>query len=183
MGCTIIAAPRIHRRSILEGLTHKPSVFLGVPALYGLMCLLKTADLSSVEYFISGGDALPDKIRLGFALVYQRKLCSGYGLSETSPVISVDMDDEIAPTSCVGRPMQGIEVAFRDEKGNNVAQGAIGTIWVKGPMVMLGYYNAPELTQSVIKDGWFDTGDLGHLDMRGRIIITGRIKDLLLTKG
>ena len=80
MGCTVIIVPRIERRFILEGLTHKPTVFLGVPALFGLMCLMKNADVDSVKYFASGGDAMPDKIRGGFELIYRRKIGAGLWL-------------------------------------------------------------------------------------------------------
>lgn len=183
MGATVIVVPKIERRYIMEGLTHKPTVFLGVPALFGLMCLLKTADLSSVKYFISGGDALPDRIRAAFALVYQRKICTGYGLSETSPTISAYMEDETVVTTCVGRPIVGVTVEIRDEAGAVLEPGTIGEIWVTGQNIMLGYYNEPEKTKEVIKNGWLDTGDLGYIDDKGRLIITGRLKDVIVNKG
>lgn len=182
-GCTVILVPKIDRRAILEGLKHKPTVFLGVPALYGLLCLLKTAPLDSVAYFISGGDVLPDKIRMGFELIYRRKLCNGYGLTETAPVLSVDLDDELRPTSCVGKPLIGVSCSIRDEAGREISAGAIGILWVKGDNVMLGYYRAPEKTAEVLKDGWFNTGDFAKIDASGNIIICGRDKDLIIHKG
>jgi len=182
-GITIILVPKVERRYILEALKHKPTVFLGVPALYGLICLMKTAPLDSVRIFVSGGDALPDKIRAAFALIYRRKLVNGYGLTETTPVISADLDDETVPTGNVGRPLIGIECAIRDDQGNDLAQGKIGILWVKGDNVMLGYYNAPEATAEVLKDGWLNTGDLAYIDKRGKIVITGREKDLIINKG
>src|SRR3990172_1461290 len=159
-GITIILVPKIERRYILEGLHHKPTIFLGVPALYGLLCLMKTAPLDSVRLFVSGGDALPDKIRAGFGLIYRRKLANGYGLTETTPVISANLDDETVPASNVGKPLVGIQCAIRDEQGADLPQGNIGILWVKGDNVMLGYYNAPEATDKVLKDGWLNTGDL-----------------------
>jgi long-chain acyl-CoA synthetase len=182
-GITIILVPKVDRRYILEGLHHKPTVFLGVPALYGLICLMKTAPLESVRIFVCGGDALPDKIRVAFGLIYRRKLVNGYGLTETSPVISANLDDEIVPASNVGRPLVGITCAVRDEYGINLPQGSIGVLWVKGDNVMLGYYQAPEATSQVLKDGWFNTGDLAYIDFCGRIVITGREKDLIINKG
>jgi long-chain acyl-CoA synthetase len=180
---TVIIIPHIDRRAILEGLKHKPTLFLGVPALYGFLCLLKTAPLDSVRLFISGGDALPDKIRAAFALIYRRKICSGYGLTETSPLVSVDLDDETVPTNNVGRPCYGVHVEVRDAEGIKVPQGEIGQLWVSGDNVMMGYYNAPDMTHDVLKDGWFATGDLVYLDTKGRIVITGRSKDLIINKG
>ncbi len=182
-GVTIILIPKIERKEILNGLRHKPTVFLGVPALYGLLCLMKTAPLDSVRLFVSGGDALPDKIRAGFSLLYHRKIANGYGLTETSPVISVNLENATSPTSSVGKPLFGIECAIRDEQGNDLPRNGIGTIWVKGNNIMLGYYRASEMTDKVLKDGWFDTGDLGYRDEKGAIVITGRLKDLIINKG
>lgn len=182
-GITIILVPKIERRYILEGLEHKPTIFLGVPALYGLLCLMKTAPVDSVRLFVSGGDALPDKIRSAFGLIYRRKLVNGYGLTETTPVISANLIDETVPASNVGEPLVGIDCAIRDVEGKDLPQGSIGVMWVKGDNVMLGYYNAPEATAKVLKDGWFNTGDLAYLDSRGRIVITGREKDLIIHKG
>ena len=183
VSCSVIVIPKIERRSLLEGLKQKPTIFLGVPTLFGLMCMLKTANFESVKYFVSGGDALPDKIRAGFALLYRRKICNGYGLTETSPLIAVDFDDELQPTSSVGRPVLGMKIQIRDEKGRVLSHGDIGELWVKGDNVMLGYYDAPEATEEVLQDGWFKTGDLAYIDQKGRIVITGRAKDLIIHKG
>ncbi len=183
MGCAGIVVQRIERKAILQGLAHKPAIFTGVPALYGLLCLLKNAPLDSVNLFVSGGDALPDKIRMAFALLYGRKICSGYGLTETSPLLTSDFDDLLIPTNSVGLPFIDVAIAIRDEKGTELPRNTIGQIWTSGPQIMLGYYNAPEATQKVIRDGWFDTGDLGYLDDTSKLVITGRIKDLIIHKG
>jgi long-chain acyl-CoA synthetase len=182
-GATTIVVPKISREEILKGLGHKPTIFLGVPALFGLMCLIKTAPLGSVKYFLSGGDALPDKIRAAFELVYGRKLCNGYGLTETSPVISAINTDMLLPANCVGRPFIGLSTSVRDEEGKEVPRGTIGVLWVKGDNVMLGYYQSPEQTEKVLKDGWLNTGDFARIDEQGRIYIHGRQKDLIINKG
>lgn len=182
-GCGVILVPKIDRKAIIEGLEQKPTIFLGVPALYGLLCMMKNASLSTVRLFVSGGDALPDKIRMGFSLLYRRKIVNGYGLTETSPVIAVDLDDYTKPTSCVGVPLVNIECAIRDDQGRDLPVEAVGVIWVKGDNVMMGYYNAPKATEKVLKNGWFDTGDLGYLNHQGMIVITGRQKDLIIHKG
>jgi long-chain acyl-CoA synthetase len=183
MGCTVIIVPKIERRHIMEGLTHKPTIFTGVPALFGLMCLLKDADLDSVKFFASGGDALPDKIRGAFEMIYQRKIGAGYGLSETSPVLTADLEDYTEPTNSVGSPLIGVTIAIRDEQGNDLPDGQIGQIWVRGDNVMLGYYNEPQKTAQAIQNGWFDTGDLGYRGAYGKLVITGRLKDLIASKG
>lgn len=183
MGCSVILVHKIERRYISEGLTHKPTLFIGVPALFGLLCLMKNADVESVNYFASGGDAMPDKIRAGFELIYRRKIAAGYGLSETSPALTADLDDTTEPTSNVGRPLIGVTIAIRDERGSVLADGQIGEIWAQGDNVMLGYYNEPEKTAEVIKDGWLDTGDLGYIAHNGKLIVTGRLKDIIVNKG
>lgn len=183
MGCTVIIVPKIDRRAILNNLVHQPTIFIGVPALFGLLCLMKTVPLEGINYFITGGDAMPDKIRASFEMLYNRKIGAGYGLSETSPVLTADLEDKAEPTSNVGTPLLGIEVEIRDEHGLVVKNNSIGQIWVKGDNVMLGYYNEPSKTDQVIKEGWFDTGDLGYFSCGGKLIVTGRVKDLIAHKG
>lgn len=183
VGATIILIPKIDRRLILTGLKHKPTGFMGVPALYGLLCLLKTAPIDSVEYFISGGDALPNKIACYFELLYRRKICNGYGLTETSPFIAAEFADVLRSTNRIGRPAVGVDIQIRDEEGKEVPKGEIGELWVKGDNIMLGYYNAPEQTDKVLKDGWLNTGDTFFEDKEGRLTITGRTKDLIINKG
>jgi long-chain acyl-CoA synthetase len=182
LGASAIIVPKIERRALIQGLKHKPTVILGIPQLYGLFCLMKNAQFDNVRYFVSGGDALPDKIRAAFELIYRRKLCNGYGLTETSPFLSIDIDDMIKPPETVGAPFIGIECQIRD--GQLLLEpNKIGVLWVKGPNIMLGYYNSPELTSATIVDGWLNTGDLARIPPEGKIIICGREKDLIKSKG
>jgi long-chain acyl-CoA synthetase len=184
LGVTVVLAPHIDRQNLLEVLKHKPTLFVGVPALYGLLCLMKNAPLDSIKLCASGGDALPDKIRSAFELIYRRKLVNGYGLTETSPLVAVMLEDALVPTNTIGKPACGIEVQIRAEDGNTLMPiGQSGVLWVKGDNIMLGYHNAPEITASVLKDGFFDTGDCAYLDAQGRLVITGREKDLIISKG
>lgn len=183
IGSTVILVPKIDRRAILKGLEQKPTVFLGIPALYGLMCLLKTANLDSVRCFISGADALPDRIRAAFQLIYRRKICNGYGLTEASPFVSGSLNDYTVAAGDIGRPLCGIEVKIADEHGNSLPNYQIGALCLKGPNIMLGYYNEPEMTHKVLVDGWLNTGDLAYLNDKGSIVIAGRLKDLIIHKG
>jgi len=183
-GCTIVLVPKISRKEIISSLKHKPDIVLGVPALYGLFCLLKRLSLDSVEYFICGGDALPDKIRVGFALVYGRKLCNGYGLTETSPLVAVDLEDVTEPTNNIGYPVVGVQCIVKDPEGKTLHENnKIGELFVKGDNVMMGYYNEPKKTVEVLKDGWLATGDLAKFDENGKIIICSRLKDVIIHKG
>lgn len=184
IGTSVIVVPKIERKWILDGFKHSPTVMLGVPTLYGLLCMMKHLDFTDVRYIICGGDALPNKIRAGFELVYRRKLCNGYGLTETSPFIAGDIDDVTHATNTIGKPGMGISISLRDETtGAEVPAGSVGILWVKGDNVMLGYYNAPEMTNEVMVDGWLNTGDFAYCDDDGNLVIAGRFKDLIIHKG
>lgn len=184
LGGTTIIIPRIERGLLLEGLEHKPTLVAGVPALYGLFCLMRNVPFDRVRYFVSGGDAMPDKIRIAFEMIYRRRICNGYGLTETSPLIAVNLEDQLLAPNTVGKVSIGIKCSLRDEQGNEVKKnGDKGILWVKGDNVMLGYYNAPKQTEKVLKDGWLDTGDWAYFDDHNRLVISGRHKDLIIHKG
>ncbi len=183
IGATIITVPKIDRRALLQGLEQKPTVFFGFPALFGLLVMMRTAPLNSIKLFVSGADALPDKIRMAFSLMYGRKICSGYGLTEASPVVAVDGDGEDTPTNMVGRPVMGMQCQVRDDTLNPVPYGTVGTLWICGDNVMQGYYRDAALTASVMHDGWLNTGDLAVVEPDGSLVIVGRSKDLIINKG
>ncbi len=182
-GSAIIIVPKIDRKLILEGLQKNPTLFFGFPALYGLLCMMRTAPLDTVKLFVSGADMMPDKIRAAFGMIYGRKICSGYGLTEAAPVVAINYHNEERSTDFVGKPLVGIDTQIRDEHGNVLAAGTIGTLWIRGGNIMLGYYKEPEATARVLQDGWLNTGDLACIDACGNLAITGRSKDLIIHKG
>ncbi len=128
-----------------------------------------------LRLIISGGAPADPQISQGFNDLGVYTL-QGYGLSETSPVIAAE-NARLTQNGSVGIPMinDTIEVVNQDENG-------IGEIRVKGPNVMLGYYEMPELTSEVLKDGWFYTGDLGKFDKKGILYITGRNKNMIVLR-
>lgn len=128
-----------------------------------------------LRFMISGGAPADPKISKGFNDM-GIKTVQGYGLSETSPVIAAE-NDKALKNGSVGVPMINdiIEIVNKDENG-------IGEIRVKGPNVMLGYYEMPELTNEVLKDGWYYTGDLGYFDKEGLLFITGRNKNMIVLR-
>ncbi|MBL4587786.1 AMP-binding protein [Candidatus Babeliales bacterium] len=182
-GSPVIVVSKIDRTAITDGLKLKPTVFLGFPALYGLLCLMKRAPLDSVKLFISGADAMPDKIRAAFSLLYGRKILSGYGLTEASPVVAINYLNDDRQTSNVGEPVVGIDIQIRDDSGRVLDKGCIGTLWIKGANIMKGYYKAEQATSEAIQSGWLCTGDIASLSMAGEIVIHGRNKDLIIHKG
>lgn len=128
-----------------------------------------------MRLIISGGAPLDKNVSIKFNELGVR-LIQGYGLTETSPVISAENDKYIRNGS-VGFPMRHltVEIVNKDKDG-------IGEVRVKGPNIMMGYYENEEATNKVIKDGWFYTGDLGYIDNDGFLFLTGREKDVIVMK-
>jgi long-chain acyl-CoA synthetase len=127
----------------------------------------------ALRLFISGGARLDpptakDIVKLGIALI------EGYGLTETSPLVTLNLPEE-PKFGSVGKPVPEVEV-----KINNPNQSGIGEVLIKGDNVMKGYFKRPDLTGKVIKDGWFFSGDLGYIDGEDYLYITGRIKEVIV---
>ena len=133
------------------------------------------AGMASLRFMISGGAALRPAVnryfqRLGFTLL------QGYGLTETSPILSVNREERTRIGSS-GQAIPGVELRIDHPDPTT----GIGEICARGPNVMLGYYQNPEATSAVLRDGWFHTGDAGYLDRDGFLFITGRIKSMIVT--
>lgn len=131
---------------------------------------------------VSGGGALPrhvDETLLGIGL----PLLNGYGLTETSPVAAVRQPQHNRPGT-IGPPIPGTEIQVRDPEGRVLGPCQTGVLWIRGPQVMRGYYENPARTREVLDDaGWFNSGDLGHVDEQGCAWITGRAKDTIVLAG
>ena len=129
----------------------------------------------NIKLFISGAAALDSEIEARYRLL-GINIVQGYGLTETSPVVTAETDKEKRPGSI------GLALANLNLKIANPDNEGVGEITVKGPSVMLGYYKNPEETKKVLKDGWFSTGDYGYKDKDGFVYITGRKKDIIVLK-
>ena len=129
----------------------------------------------SMRFVISGGAPLDKRVAQGFNEL-GIKLVQGYGLTETAPVIAAENCKKVRYGS-IGIPMDNVEVEIVDKD-----EDGIGELRVKGPNVMLGYYENEEETNKVLKDGWFYTGDLGYFDKDGFLFLTGRRKDMIVLK-
>ena len=165
---------------------HQISVMAAVPSMYGAMIRLKDAgpdDVKSLYAAISGGEPLPANVREGFEQKFNQPIYEGYGLTETIGPVAFNTPQARQPGS-VGRPIPGVEIRIADDDGNALAQGQTGEIWIKGPMIMEGYYNLPDATADAkTADGFFKSGDLGMIDAQGFVHVTGRKKDLIIVAG
>jgi long-chain acyl-CoA synthetase len=110
-------------------------------------------------------------------------LIEGYGLSEASPVVSLNPLAGPWKEGSIGVPIPGVEISVQDELGRLLPPGQTGEICVRGGNVMLGYWKQPEETARVLRNGWLLTGDVGHLDLDGYFYITDRKKDMLIVNG
>jgi long-chain acyl-CoA synthetase len=162
------------------------TVFEGVPTMYS--ALLGRADdagdVSSLRVCVSGGAALPVEVLRSFEETFGCIVLEGYGLSETSPVASFNHPDRERRAGSIGTPIEGVEMKAVDEHGEEVAQGEVGEIAIRGHNVMKGYWQRPDATADAISaDGWFRTGDLARIDEDGYFFIVDRKKELIIRGG
>lgn len=189
LGFEIIALPRFDLEQTLK-LIHrkKPHYLPAVPAIYNAINNHKKNEhyrLNSLRYCISGGAPLPIEVKTAFEKKTGCVVVEGYGLSETSPILTVNpVNGENKPGS-IGLPLPGtiLSLVSTEDGKTPVKQGDRGEVRVKGPQVMKGYWNSPEATADTIRDGWLHTGDVATMDKDGYFYIVDRIKDLIITNG
>ncbi len=166
----------------------RPTVMPGVPTLFNTMMnhpRFKSLDLSSLRYCLSGGAALPLEVKQRFEELTGCKLVEGYGLSETSPVVTANPLEGPEKPGSIGLPVPGTIVSLRDlnDPTREVPLGERGEVCVRGPQVMKGYWRNPAETASQFIDGYLRTGDIGVMDEAGYVYIVDRIKDLIICSG
>ncbi len=193
LGATITYIPRFSPPETCRAImTRDISLVIAVPSMYAAIARLKSLDRSKFQHVrlaVSGGEPLP---RTVYDRMYERtglRLMEGYGMTETSPVISCDMPWSHR-VGTVGSPLPGVQTQVRNEAGQPIKPGQTdgpgrqGELFVRGPLVMKGYFHRAAETAAVIDaDGWFRTGDIVRIDGDGRISITGRAKDLIIVGG
>jgi long-chain acyl-CoA synthetase len=142
-------------------------------------------NLSSIKMCLSGGAPLPLDVKRSFEAVTKCSLVEGYGLTETSPVVSANPLFGVQKPGSIGLPFPAtiIDIRSPENKSMRMAPGEIGEICITGPQVMKGYYNHPEQTSEVLIDGCFHTGDLGYMDEEGYIFVVDRLKDMIIVNG
>jgi len=165
------------------------TMFTGVNTLYnGLLHTpgFEDVDFSSLKLCIGGGAAVQQAVADKWRQVTGVKLQEGYGLSETSPILTLNFGsvDHTEDVPGIGVPVPNTDISIRDEMGNSVEQGQSGELCAKGPQVMSGYWNnVAATTECMTDDGYFKTGDVAMLDEHGFFHIVDRIKDMINVSG
>ncbi|NLO04094.1 MAG: AMP-binding protein [Bacteroidales bacterium] len=155
----------------------RPTLMVGTPSFFwGYLQKSEPGDYKSFRLMVSGADKCPDALRKEFMKKHGVTLLEGYGTTETSPVISVNTPEFNRPGS-TGKVIPGLQVRIEHfETGELCKPGEVGKIMVKGDSVMKGYFEDPGQTAEVLKDGWYNTGDMGFLDTEGYLWHSGRFK-------
>lgn len=160
---------------------------IAVPTMIALMlgAIARGADVPrSIRILVSGGDKFPPLLDQRIQKVFGLGVLEGYGLTETSPVVSVNPGQKVRKLGTVGTILKGYEVQIRDREGNIVKDPKEeGILWLKGPSVFQGYFKDPERTAERIKDGWFNTGDIVKIDEDGYLSILDRESDIIIVGG
>jgi long-chain acyl-CoA synthetase len=184
-GATLVLHRTFDKARILESIARdRVTILCGVPAKFAVLCDAASPEqLIGVRYFMSAAAPLPLELETRWQAKFGQPIHQGYGLTETSPFASYNHPTLYRPGS-IGVPIDGVEMAIADiDTGKILSAGAAGEIVIKGPNVMLGYWNRPDATSEAIRDGWFRTGDIGHIDADGYFFIEDRLKDMIIVGG
>lgn len=184
-GASMIFLPRFDTGELLRHLP-QATALMGVPTFYTRLLAEEgfTRDLvSHMRLFVSGSAPLSAETHKAFSLRTGHAILERYGMTETNMNTSNPYDGERVPGS-VGFPLPGVELRIADPESGRLLEGEIGIIEVRGPNIFKGYWQMPDKTAEDFRaDGFFITGDLGHVDEQGYVFIDGRVKDLIISGG
>ena len=179
VGCSIVthANPLEYKKVVDSIRKHSVTFVFGTPTfLFGYLKQSEPGDLSSIRFLIAGADKVSEHLREGYKKKHNLAILEGYGATETSPVVSSNVPGHNKPGS-VGKVINGMQVKIvHPETGAQMPTGEMGEILVKGPSVMKGYFSDLEETTLRIKNGWYETGDMGLLDEDEYLWHKGRLK-------
>jgi long-chain acyl-CoA synthetase len=195
MAMPMLLMGRFDPRRVLEAIqAYRVTMFSGIPAMYRMLldAGARDYDLTSIELFGGGGDALPDELIHTFrqlAATPRRiggkklpRFARGYGLAETAGQLATALGPPCGD-GAAGKIMRGVQYKIVDTDGHPVPKGEVGELVVKTPGIMTGYWNNPEETAKVLRDGWFHTGDLVRQGRRRMLYMQAREKDMIKVGG
>jgi len=188
-GGEIVMLPRWNASQALKALERtKATALPGVPTMYTALLdhpHTPKTDFSSLRVCISGGAPLPAEIKAKFEAMTGSKLVEGYGLTESSGVVSCNPYEGENKTGSIGQPIAGTIVKLVDKEDPNepAPEGEPGEIVIAGPQIMYGYWNQPDADDQILYDGFLRTGDVGTIDEEGYVFIVDRLKDMIAVSG
>jgi acyl-CoA synthetase (AMP-forming)/AMP-acid ligase II len=197
VGATFVLAPAFSPQATLEAVAeHRVTHLLLVPTMIQLTTDFVDAhryDLSSVRSLSYGGSVIGEAVlKRAMARFPNAGFCQVYGMTELSPIATVLTEDDHRRASgdpgsgllrSAGRAALTCEIRVVDQDGAELPHGSVGEVVVRGPGVMLGYWNKPDATSAALRDGWMHTGDAGRLDANGYLYIVDRVKDMIVSGG
>ncbi len=189
-GARLKLVPRLELADLAASIRdHSISYITCVPTVYSRLldyAASQKFNLSDngIRMLVSGGAPLDPNLKVRVETAFARRLSNGYGLTESTPVLTTRVDGPDAPAESVGYPYQGVDVRIVNAEGKDVAPGESGEIWIRSPANMLGYFEQPDETAKVIRDGvWYTTGDLARYLPDGQVAIVGRAKEMIIRSG
>ena len=185
LGGSIVLVKSLHppRAMLMEIFSRRATILPAVPAFYRMLVGAPVPAPLPIRIFISGSAPLPMQTLREFEEKFKIPLIEGYGLSEASPVVSKNPLKGPHKAGSIGIPIANVEMSVQDDEGRSLGPNETGEICVRGGNVMMGYWNQPEETKKVFRNGWLLTGDVGHRDTDGYYYITDRKKDMLIVNG
>jgi long-chain acyl-CoA synthetase len=185
-GMTNVLLENFLPQPVLKGFSEwKVTIFVGVPTMFAVLANmphLERYDISHLRLGYCGGAPLTTAIVEKFESRFPAKLYEGYGLSECSPLVSVNRLNN-RKIGSIGKAADRVKWKIVNEHGAEVPHNEVGEIIVQGPNVMMGYYKNTEASEEAFRDGWFHTGDLGYMDEDGFVFIADRKKDMIIVGG
>ena len=182
----LITNPRDMPGFVKELAKYPFSAITGVNTLFNSLLHtpgFESLDFSHLKISFAGGMATQEPVAQHWVDVTGNRLLEGYGLTECAPMVTSSPYTQTEYNGSIGLPGASTDIKLVDDNGDEVAFGEPGEMWVKGPQVMKGYYNRPEATDEVLKDGWLATGDIANVDDNGYFRIIDRKKDLIIVSG
>lgn len=188
-GGEIVMLPRWNAAQALKAIERtKVTALPGVPTMYTALLdhpQTPKTDFSSLRVCISGGAPLPDEIKAKFEAMTGARLVEGYGLTESSGVVSTNPYEGVNKTGSIGQPIAGtiVKLVNKEDPNEPAPEGEPGEIVIAGPQIMYGYWNRPDADDQILYDGFLRTGDVGTIDEDGYIFIVDRLKDMIAVSG
>ncbi|MDR7612346.1 MAG: long-chain fatty acid--CoA ligase [Armatimonadota bacterium] len=186
-GTRLVLLPRFQVDMVLQAIArYRPQIFPGVPTIYTALIShpqVRRYDLRSISACISGAAPLPVEVQTRFEELTGGRLVEGYGLTEASPVTHANPLFGTRKAGSIGIPFPDTDARILDDAGRTLPPGEVGELAVRGPQVMQGYWNRPDETAQVLREGWLLTGDMARMDEDGYFYIVDRKKEMIITGG